>query len=312
MSRTHPQTDPADDFAGALARFEQRRAAELADPDLDDECATTLLHHGAATERALVLFHGYTNCPQQLRGIAELAYSAGLNVYSPLAPEHGRADKDPSRLGYVTELDLERFVTEAVALACGLADDVTVMGFSFGGVCASWAARHLDEVSEVLILSPSFAPRATPMWAVPLLPVWSRMLPERHLWWDPVRKEGYLGAPHSYRRFSRRGIGTVFALGQDVWQGRSRRTTRLRRAVLVLNAADIAISPTAAWQAFQGGIVPLADDVAVYRFKAGDRLPHDLIDPAGMCGSRAYEVWPVLLRLLGIRADGIERDTNDM
>lgn len=312
MTRTHPQTEPAGDFAEALERYEQRRAAEMADPDLDDGCASTLLHHGAATERALVLFHGYTNCPQQLSGIAELAYSAGLNVYSPLAPEHGRTDRDPSRLEHVTELDLERFVTEAVALASGLAEHVAVLGFSFGGVCASWAARHLDEVSEALILSPSFAPRATPLWAVPFLPVWSRMLPERQLWWDPVRKEGYLGAPYSYRRFSRRGIGTVFALGQDVTRGKARRSTRLQRAVLVLNATDVAISPTAAWQAFQGGVVPIAEDVELYRFKATDRFPHDLIDPNGMSGSRAPDVWPVLLSLLGVQTDGIERHANDM
>lgn len=289
---------PAGDFAAALSRFGQLASRDGV--EIDPRCESMLLHHGRTTERALVLFHGFTNCPAQFVRIATAAHHAGASVLVPRAKGHGHLDGQPHGLSGLGASGIAAAIDEAIDIAAGIGQSVTVAGFSFGGVCASWAARNRDEVTEAMIIAPSFLPFGYPLWIAGLLPLASSVMPERYLWWDPVRRENAAGAPYGYRRLSRRGIGAVFALGLDAWRGPARRDGRLERAVLVLNEHDFAINPAAAQRAFELGITPLAIHSEIYRFPPGLRYPHDLIDPMGVNAAREHETRRVLLELLGI------------
>jgi carboxylesterase len=274
----HP-TAPQARFEHACAQHAAMVSREAA--DVAQECGSQLLHHGAPTAQACLLLHGFTNCPAQYARIAASLYDAGANVFAPLAEGHGRADGSPHALTELTAKGLARWTADMSEIAAPLGSRLTVVGFSFGGVCAAWAARNRDEVDEVVLLSPAFLPYGYPVRAARVLSRLSRLLPERYLWWDPLRRERMITAPYVYRKLSSRGIGAVFELGQTAWHSPAKRTRALDRAVLVLNESDTAISRPAAWQSFEEALAPLASHTEIYRLEASLHYPHDYLDPLG-------------------------------
>ncbi|HEU4333668.1 MAG TPA: hypothetical protein VFT32_04175, partial [Candidatus Eisenbacteria bacterium] len=82
---------PARDYAEAVARYHRVRAGE--DSTVNGDCLPRLLTHGGKTERAVVLLHGFTNCPKQFDSLAAILYARGFNVYLPRMPRHGLADR---------------------------------------------------------------------------------------------------------------------------------------------------------------------------------------------------------------------------
>jgi carboxylesterase len=293
---------PEERFEHALEAFEAMVSREA--DDVAEQWGSRLHHHDRPTSHAFLLLHGFTNCPAQYARIAESLHTAGANVLSPLAEGHGRADGSPHSLSSLTADGLARWTAEMVELAGALGDRLTIVGFSFGGVCAAWAARHCDEVAEVILLSPAYLPWGYPLRAARLLPHLSRVLPERYLWWDPVRRERMITAPYVYRQLSSRGIGSVFELGQIAWRSPATRETDLERVVLVINEGDIAISQPAAWQSFEDTLVPLAAHTEVYRLASKLHYPHDYIDPLGPISSREPEARARVLEAIGF--DGNE------
>lgn len=264
-------------FAAALASVERLTAEEPG--HILPECRTRLLHHGHPTAKAFLLFHGYTNCPAQLSVVAEELHRRGHNVFVPLEEGHGRADGSPADLTHVTPDRLAEWIGRTIECARGLGERLTVVGFSVGGVYAAWGGLNNECVDEVIMLSPAFLPYSYPRLAIGLLPLLTRVLPERYLWWDPLRRDAAPLSPYGYARLSRRGISAVFALGQRAWRKKPCRTTELRRAVLVLNEWDFAVNPKAAWQAFEDALVPRARHAELVRLEASLRLPHDYLDP---------------------------------
>src|SRR5438046_10040360 len=101
-------TRPAPSYPAAVARIDSIRAHEGA--GINPECHTRVLGPGRRTERVLVIFHGFTNCPKQFDPMARDFVRLGYNVYVPLLPRHGMADR-------MTE-DLSRLPAADVA-ACG-------------------------------------------------------------------------------------------------------------------------------------------------------------------------------------------------
>lgn len=264
-------------FQTCLREFES--LAALDEPTAPPECRTLLLTHAVPTQRAFLLLHGFTNCPAQLSLLAKELHLRGHNVLVPLAEGHGRADGSPAGLSVLEPPSLTDRLSVAVRVAAGLGDELTVVGFSFGGVLGAWAACNLDDVHEVVLLSPAFAPAGHHPWSARILPALIRLLPERELWWDPVRRAESPGSPYSYRKLSRRGIGAVFELGMLTVLGTAQRSTPIRRAVLLLNDNDPAISARVASHAFSQAITPLAERSEVVHLAAQLRLPHDYLDP---------------------------------
>ena len=70
---SHP--DPASDYAAAVNRF--RELQKMEGSDLNPVCRSILLTHGIRTERAVVFFHGLTNCPQQFRELGQIFFDMG-------------------------------------------------------------------------------------------------------------------------------------------------------------------------------------------------------------------------------------------
>jgi alpha/beta hydrolase family protein len=127
--RSHPA--PMADYAAALRRFQQIQETE--GPELNPVCRSILLTHGQRTERALVFFHGYTNCPQQFRDLGHIFYELGYNVLIPRLPRHGLADRKVENLSPLKAEELRECADTSVDIACGIGRKVYVAGLSAGG-----------------------------------------------------------------------------------------------------------------------------------------------------------------------------------
>jgi len=65
----------------------------LEGPNANPACRTRLYTHGHRTERALVLLHGFTNCPAQFDALGRQWFERGWNVLIPRYPRHGYSDR---------------------------------------------------------------------------------------------------------------------------------------------------------------------------------------------------------------------------
>ena len=146
----HPE--PADSYATALVLADRLRAAD--GPEVNPLCRSRVLEQGRRTRVAVVLLHGYTNCPQQWDRIASAYAASGVSVVVPRLPGHGYADRLTRALGDLTPEALAAVADQAVDIAAGLGEEVHVVGSSAGGALATWLATRRDEVDQLTLISP--------------------------------------------------------------------------------------------------------------------------------------------------------------
>lgn len=123
-------------------------------------------------DEALLVIHGFTGTPGELRPIGDLAHDAlGWTVEAPLLPGHGTtpADLAPRRLAEWTNAVEGRFRALRAAHA-----RVHVAGLSMGGLLALRLLRTFgDAVASAVLLAPVVAlrpPLALAMRALPFVP----------------------------------------------------------------------------------------------------------------------------------------------
>ena len=288
--------DPTTSYAEAM---ERARALEAADgPDVADECRSRVLGRGERTERAVVLLHGFTNCPAQFALIAQAYADAGYNVVVPRLPGHGERDRLTTALSDFTVGDVVDVGDTAVDIAAGLGDEVVAVGLSGGGTLAGWLARERDEVSEAVLLAPLVVPKVLPEIAVAPVSRAFRYVPDLYWWWDGDQKEALATPPYAYPRYSLRSIGAFLALGRAI-QTDSPRTTTLERLVVVTNENDAAISNAAVGpvaEALSEGDV----DVTVEVLPESLGYRHDLVSPEGENADDLEAIYARLGPLLGL------------
>jgi carboxylesterase len=125
---------------------------------------------------ALVL-HGFTGCPQSMRGLAEAFAAAGFAVDLPLLPGHGTSVED------MLETDWSDWSAAADAAYKELAarcEHVVVASLSMGGTLALWLAARHPEIAGLVLVNPAVgAPGDDSMRAalVELLDAGERFMP---------------------------------------------------------------------------------------------------------------------------------------
>lgn len=288
--------DPATDYEMALERYAQVQAQEEGDEALlNPVCHSKLLTHGRKVERAIILMHGMTNCPQQYVELAPLFYERGYNVLIPRMPCNGLADPNTDALKHVTATELRDCCATMIDIAHGLGDQVTFLGISVGGVMAAWVAQYRADVSKAVLIAPSFTIN-------PLLGVFlSRLIMHLFLtipnlmtqWFKPVK--GGLG--HNYLGFATRGLGQMMRLGFSVYDA-ARTTRAAAQSVLVItNAADPAVNNNITRQLGEYWHANGFQHLDTYQFDAKYQLIHDIIDP-GQLDQQTALVYPILLDLV--------------
>src|SRR5512137_2551165 len=73
-----------------------------------------LLDHGRRTPVAVAWLHGYTNCPRQFEALGRRCHARGWNVWIPLAPHHGLADRMSDATSLLTAKELADWGAQAV------------------------------------------------------------------------------------------------------------------------------------------------------------------------------------------------------
>ena len=297
------EPDPASTYEQGMARAEELTAAD--GPDVNPVCQSRVLDQGERTETAVVLLHGYTNCPQQWDAIARAYADAGYSVVVPRLPGHGEQDRLSPALSSITPDELVETGDLAVDIAAGLGEDVWVVGLSGGGTLAGWLASERDEIGTAVLVAPLVAPKVLPEFAVGPVSRAFRVIPDISLWWDSALKEQLASPPYAYPRYTLRSLGAFLAIGRATQHTEPRRETPLDRLVVITNENDAAVSNAGVYDVerqleqllrldTEGG------DRIDYVFASSDGYQHDVIDPEGENADDLDEIYPVLGPLIGL------------
>jgi esterase/lipase len=284
---------PTANYAEAFARLKllQAQDGERVNP----RCRTLLLDHGRRTNQVTVLLHGFTNCPYQFMELAQQLHAAGHTVLIPRFPHHG-LDPMADDQGRLTVEELVTLADEAVDIACGLGENVTVCGLSLGGALSTWIAQNRPEVARVVALSPALSIQLVPSG-------WGRALcnlldiaPNFFGWWDRSLHEPLPGREHQYPRFASHGVATILRLGQIVAYQAQRTKPAAGSILIVNNPADEVVD-----RSFTAEIVAAWREqhatVEIYDLPGELSLPHDYIDPT-QPDQQVKNIYPQILTLL--------------
>lgn len=297
---------PATGYEEAMTLSDDLLAAD--GDDINPVCRSRVYDQGERSDVAVVLLHGYTNCPQQWDAIAQAYVDAGYSVVVPRLPGHGEQDRLSPALSGIGPDDLVATGDLAVDIAAGLGDDVWVAGLSGGGTLAGWLAAERDEISTAVLIAPLVAPKVLPELAVGPVSRAFRYTPDVSLWWDSALKEQLATPPYAYPRYTLRSLGAFLSVGRATQHTEPRRETPLDRLVVVTNEHDAAVSNAGVYDVERQLEQLLAlDEAGVdrvdYVFADELQYKHDVIDPQGENAEDLSEIYPVLGPLIGL--DGL-------
>ena len=274
-------------------------ARDAADPAILPAALPRLYEHGKPVRHAVVLFHGFTNCPQQFDELARLYHARGCNVYVPRIPRHGFKDRLTRALTDLSTAEIEACANDAFRVARGLGTEVSAVGLSLGASMVLWLAQT-QPIDLAIPIAPFLMPAAPPDGkpipsfagepAMRLL----HALPNMYWWWDLNVKER-CKPDYAYPGYPTHALAELVFFGDAITGAAMRRKPRGRRCVLVLNDRDNAVvndvsrNVLAHWNAHGAGYRELV------LTGAGPR--HDVIDPTTFPQGRTL-VYPKLEALV--------------
>jgi pimeloyl-ACP methyl ester carboxylesterase len=289
---SHPR--PVQSYEEALQRVETLRGKEL--PDMNPVCKLQLMTHGKKVERAIILVHGYSNCPQQFRALGQRYYDLGYNVLLVPMPYHGLADQMTTAHAQLKAEDLAAYADETVDIAQGLGDQVIMMGISVGGVTTAWAAQNRSDLDLAVIISPLFGFKQVPTPLTAAVMNIYLFLPDSFVWWNPVLQADSPPA-YAYPRYSKHALVQAVRLGFATQLEARNKPPAAKKVVVVFNANDNSVNNALTmdvvkiWQAHGANLT-------TSEFEASLKLGHDLIDPT-QPDQKIDIVYPRLIDLTG-------------
>ena len=265
-------------------------------PNVNPDCHTRLYTHGQATERALVLLHGFTNCPRQLDDLGKDFFARGWNVLIPRYPRHGYTDRLNTAIAELRADHLVAVANRSVDAGFGLGTRLTVAGLSLGAALAGYMAQTREGLEGTVMIAPMFGLKPFPG---PVLSTASRLayvLPNFYIRWNSRLKDN-IGPPHGYPRLSTHAYAALFEVGRRLFNEARKAAPRSHRITVITNAAEPRLDNRFTYQ-----LVDLwrrqGTHIETFEFPLSEGLPHDLIDPVSN-PSRVTDVsYPVLKRLI--------------
>jgi pimeloyl-ACP methyl ester carboxylesterase len=224
-------------------------------------------------------------------------------VLATRQPYHGLPDRLTRSLRDLEPEEIIEHVDRTIDLAAGFGEPLYVLGLSGGGVQAAWAAATREEVRDVLVISPATSPGWSFVPMVRLFVRFRRLLPDAYIWWDPRTKSERVQSAYEYPGFPLPGIIPLLYMGIELGDRRVTAGHPIRRAVLLTNPNDYAVSRSAArWmmrRTFGGHAAELREVVVAKQLHWG----HDFIDPASRKSGRPSQVADVVLAAFGLAED---------
>jgi pimeloyl-ACP methyl ester carboxylesterase len=278
------------DYAGALQVVDGFQA--LDGPNVNPACRTRLYTHGHRTEKALVLLHGFTNCPAQFDELGRRFFEQGWNVLIPRYPRHGYTDRLSTAIAELTPDHLIAVANRSALAGGGLGERLTVAGLSLGGILTGHLAQTHDEIERAVLIAPMFGLKPIPAPALAALTQVIYLLPNFYIWWNSKAKDE-VGPPHGYPRFATRAYAALFTVASRVMAAARRAAPKAAGIGVITNAAEPRLDNrftdqlVSSWRRHGA-------KVETFEFPATDRLPHDLIDPVANPPSVLARSYPVV------------------
>ena len=189
-------------------------------------------HRPDSARRAVLVLHGYTGSPLDLRYLAGRLADAGFAVSLPRLPGAGTEMNDLSRTG---RRDWRRRVYDAWLDLRAEYDDIAVVGYSMGGLLALDLATIVRPQALVL-LAPAVETVARAIPYAPLLAPFTRLIPEIGTDWDPDREENPDARAHGRRYWVRRDLRSLAQFAR--LQAEVRRKLRSVEAPVYVASSD--------------------------------------------------------------------------
>jgi esterase/lipase len=261
-------------------------------------CSDRLFHHNQRTSKAIVLYHGLTNCPKQFEKLGEMLWQKGYTVLIPRIPYHGhknRLNKEFSKLKYI---DLTNKVSETMSLAISLADKVDTMGISAGSNLAIWTSLNYS-IDKLIAIAPLVMPHNYPLAVSPLINRYLKYLPNQDKWWNEETKDKIIGTSHAYPFYSSKAILAFFEINQSSldFVNSFKGTKKSTQNYLVLVENDTAIDNKSAKDFFGKIQIIFEKPIIQKTFESSLNLDHDIVDPTHE-KARIEIVYPALIQLL--------------
>lgn len=274
-----------------LERFHERDRAR----HIGEQGRTLLFDHGRRTERATLLLHGLSASPRQFLAVAKSLHERGHNVFVPRLPRHGYSNRLSEALATMNAAQLEACAGDALAVARGLGEHVTVAGFSLGGLLAAYIGQT-ERVHRVVTISPFLGLAIVPNVFRLKIAHWVLTRPNRFLWWDPFLRERQQ-PEHGYPRFATHAIAHGLTLAHEVLDAAKHGPPQADELVVVVNPWDSAVNKGAIrrlaryWSARKRGAVEL------HALRDMPPFVHDIIEPKRY-PDVAKRVTPVIVELI--------------
>lgn len=281
--QSHP--NPAHDFADAVQRANAVIAAD--DTIAAPGGASILMVHAGRAPRAVVLFHGFTDSPEQFAALGDSLFQSGDNVFIPRLPHHAERGKNVSELAHLTAGELCRVADESVDIAAGLGDTVIVAGLSVGGTMAAWSAEHRAEVRRAVVIAPPLEVEHVPSMFERALVNLGAHVPN-----ISRKAPGDSARPDRDPGFATHGLAQVLRLGIAVRRDAPHLVPDGTEMLFLVNKHDHTVKTPPVldlarlWNA-RGA------PVRVYQFPDSLGLPHNVVDPLQRPGN-AQAVYPTL------------------
>jgi acetyl esterase/lipase len=251
---------------------------DLDGPNVNPVCRTRLYTHGRRTRRALLLLHGFTNCPQQFDALGKHFHEEGWNVLIPRYPRHGYTDRLNTSISELRSDHLIAVANQSAAAAAGLGEHLTVAGLSLGGVLAGHLAQTNASVERAVLIAPMFGLKGIPRPGLAALARLAYVLPNFFIWWDPKFKDRR-GPAHGYPRFATHAYAALFETSSAVLKGAGKAPPKARELAVITNAGEPRLDNRFTYMLVDAWRRRGAK-VSTFEFPKSDHLPHDLIDPA--------------------------------
>ena len=200
----------------------------------------------------VLILHGLTGSPWEVRPLAEACAAAGYSVAMPLLPGHGTQVLDLDRTRWTDWLAAAREALDWLAAGC---DRVHVVGMSMGALLALEMERGATPVPlrSLLLLAPAMGLPLPTALAVRVL---ARVGLPRTVGKKPTALPGVTQSP-GYRAMPLAAVDSLLDLMERV---RARRHP-LQLPVLVLHGTDDRTIPFAIGKA---GIAPLMGSLGIF------------------------------------------------
>ncbi len=272
------------DYSKAVSKIQEVKNQD--DSKISNECKSDFLDAGKKTEKVIILFHGFTNCPAQFSILKQDIAALGYNVYIPRLPKHGYKDVMTEDFKNLEGARLTAKVSESIDIATGLGDQIIILGISGSAVLTNWALYNEPEVDEAISISPLIVPVYFQPWNVRPFTKFIQTIPNIFIWWDSEAKNQRTEGPmYAYPRFSTRAMGEFLEIGidldKDLVRNKNQKKVDLsgKKLYLVTTSGDTAINNEAVYDHAlywrdQEGLT-----VKEFEFESSLGLSHDTIDP---------------------------------